>query len=88
MMPTAPVGYALREARTAAGLTIDELAVRAGIGSATVERIELRRVNKPNRATLLALALALSTSTEKSEARAGNSDLAKLAVMGDGRNGP
>jgi len=59
MMPTAPVGSGLREARVAAGLTIEQLAVSAGVGAATVERIEHGRV-KPHRATLLALALALS----------------------------
>ena len=59
MMPSAPVGRGLREARVAAGLTIEQLAVQAGVGGATVERIEHGRV-KPHRATLLALALALS----------------------------
>jgi transcriptional regulator with XRE-family HTH domain len=58
-MNVAPVGSELRAARIAADLTIEQLAVRAGIGGATVERIEHGRVT-PHRATLLALAIALS----------------------------
>lgn len=83
-MAGAPAGPALREARVAAGLTIDELAVTAGVGSATVERIERGRVAKPHRATLLALALALSAFPEKSETRVGDPGPAELAVVGDG----
>lgn len=59
MMALAPVGADLRRARLDAKLTIDQFAVRAGVGSATVERIELGHVAKPHRSTLLALALAL-----------------------------
>jgi transcriptional regulator with XRE-family HTH domain len=59
MMALSPVGPELRAARVAAGLSIEQLAVRAGIGGATVERIEHGRV-KPHRSTLLALGLALS----------------------------
>lgn len=53
-----PVGPELRAARLNAGLTIEQLAVRAGIGGATVERIEHGKVT-PHRSTLLALAIAL-----------------------------
>jgi len=53
-----PVGPELRAARLDAGLTIEQLAVRAGIGGATVERIEHGKVS-PHRSTLLALAIAL-----------------------------
>jgi transcriptional regulator with XRE-family HTH domain len=58
MVPAAPVGTALRDARLAAGLTRDELAVCAGVGSATVTRIENGHV-RPNRSTLRAIAAAL-----------------------------
>ncbi len=57
-MLLAPVGEELRAARRAAGLTIDQLAVRAGVSGATVERIEHGRV-KPHPKTLRALALVL-----------------------------
>ncbi len=89
MMPVAPVGSALREARLAAGMTIEQLAVRAGIGGATVERIEHGRV-APHRATLFALAHALpgpvnekrpaqEPGASQSNAAVGIGDLAKTA---------
>lgn len=78
MMPTAPVGPDLRAARVAAGLTIDQLAVSAGIGSATVERIEHGRVT-PHRSTLLALALALPNDDN---APAGNGRVGKASDDG------
>lgn len=59
MMALSPVGLELRAARVAAGLSIEQLAVRAGVSGATVERIEHGRVT-PHRSTLLALGLALS----------------------------
>jgi len=65
-MPASPVGTDLRVARLAAGLTIDELAVHAGVGSATVERIEAGRVARPHRSTRLALALALAAASGRS----------------------
>lgn len=61
MIPPAPVGPDLRAARLAAGYTIDDLAYVAGIGSATIKRLEHGGVDKPHRATLVALALALAT---------------------------
>lgn len=67
----APVGAGLRAARLAAGFTIDHLAHEAGVGSATVARIEHGRVDKPRRATLLALALALPTPNDESPAANG-----------------
>jgi len=86
MMPSAPVGSSLREARIAAGLTIEQLAVSAGVGGATVERIEHGRV-KPHRATLLALALALSAPYD-SEAAGGNRGFAQTVDAGDGQDSP
>ena len=53
----------LRRARQAAGLTIEQLAVRAGIGGATVERIENGRT-RPTKATLAALTGALGVAEE------------------------
>ncbi len=87
MIPTAPVGSGLREARCAAGLSIDQLAVRAGIGSATVERIEHGRVT-PRRATLVVLALALSDRSTTSEDPAWNGAFAQTAGTGGRDAGP
>lgn len=83
--PTAPVGAALREARIAAGLTTDELAVTAGVGSATVERIECGRVT-PRRATLIALALALGEGPVTQRTQGADPGLSKTAA-GVGRHG-
>lgn len=84
---TAPIGPALRDARRAAGLTIDQLAASAELASATVSRIERGRIAKPNRATLRALALALPDDPTTRTGHAGNVTGSKLAVMGDG-HGP
>jgi len=61
MMQATLVGPELRAARIAAKLTIEQLAVRAGIGGATIDRIEHERVT-PHRSTVLALAIALEVS--------------------------
>ena len=59
MITAGTVGVELRSRRHAAGLTMEQLAVAAGIGSATVARIENCRVS-PNRSTLLAIELAFN----------------------------
>ena len=98
MMPVAPVGSALREARLAAGMTIEQLAVRAGVGGATVERIEHDRVT-PHQATLFALAQALpgpvnekrptgEPGASQSNADVGSGDVAKTAGGAAGNAGP
>lgn len=58
MQPPGPAGTALRAARLAAGLTREQLAVRARVSSATVERAE-RETVRTNPSTLLSLRLAL-----------------------------
>jgi transcriptional regulator with XRE-family HTH domain len=50
---------AVRAARSAAGATQEQLAVAAGISSATVARVE-RGTVRPTRGTLRLLALALA----------------------------
>lgn len=55
----------LRQAREAAGLTQTELAQRAGIGRATVERIEAGRSPRANLSTRRVLADALGVSVEQ-----------------------
>ncbi|MGI8731408.1 MAG: helix-turn-helix domain-containing protein [Solirubrobacteraceae bacterium] len=84
----APTGPALREARRDARLSIDQLAVAAGVSSATVERIEHERVSRPHRATLAALGFALATAVaenhETSIGRGANAADAKTAAAGDG----
>lgn len=59
MMDTAPVETRLRAARLAAGYSQEALAGRAGIGRATVERIETGRSPRPRIATRRVLADAL-----------------------------
>ena len=80
----APIGADLRAARVAASLSIEQFAVYAGVGSATVERIEHGR-GAPRRSTLLALAVALEETVNyrshlepsTSEAPAGSQGFAK-----------
>ena len=67
--------------RRANGLTQEELAVRAGVGSATVARLE-HGEGRPRRATLRVLALVLGCDPtdllpSTNESPAGNGALAK-----------
>ncbi|MFF0717299.1 helix-turn-helix domain-containing protein [Verrucosispora sp. NA02020] len=52
-------GSALRALRTAAGLTIDDLAARSGVSLRTIGGIERGRIRRPHEGTLTALAEAL-----------------------------
>ncbi len=83
-MRPAPDAAALRQARIAAGLTRDELAVRAGIASATVYRLEHNRTAQPNRSTLamLAQALGVDPADLRSEAPAPHADAPQTAREG------
>jgi len=61
ILPIAPVGPDLQAARSRAGITREQLAVRAGISATTIERIEHGRV-VPRRGTMILLGIALATS--------------------------
>ncbi|WFE65962.1 helix-turn-helix domain-containing protein [Micromonospora sp. WMMD714] len=51
--------HRLRSLRTAAGLTIEELAVRSGVSARTIGGIERHRIRRPHQGTLRALGTAL-----------------------------
>lgn len=58
-------GPRIRELRTARGETLEQLAVRIGLGSRTLGMIELGDTPRPRRVTLSALALALDVPVEE-----------------------
>lgn len=60
-------GDALRQRRTRAGLTREQLAVRAGLATRTLQRIELGQA-RPHRATVAALLAALPHEVEQEPA--------------------
>ncbi|WFE92953.1 helix-turn-helix transcriptional regulator [Micromonospora sp. WMMD987] len=51
--------HRLRSLRTAAGLTIEELAARSGVSARTIGGIERHRIRRPHQGTLRALGAAL-----------------------------
>lgn len=59
------VGLAFRAARKAAGLSAEQLAVQAGLSSATVRRVEAGTTNA-HRSTMTALIEALRKYEDKS----------------------
>ncbi|MBA4506379.1 helix-turn-helix domain-containing protein, partial [Corynebacterium sanguinis] len=63
IVPTFDLADRVRKAREVAGLTQDELGEKAGVGRATVARIE-RGKGSPRRASLIALAFATGVSLE------------------------
>jgi transcriptional regulator with XRE-family HTH domain len=54
-----PVGKRVRRLRRAAGITLRELASRAGLDLSTVHKLEQGRIDNPRLDTLVALANAL-----------------------------
>jgi transcriptional regulator with XRE-family HTH domain len=59
-----PIKDRLRELRTAAGLTQQELAVKAGLSMSAVAHLEGGRIPDPRLSTLKALARALGVSLD------------------------
>jgi transcriptional regulator with XRE-family HTH domain len=57
--PAVPIGKKLKELREAAGLTQQELAVKAGLSVSNVASIEQRQEGNPRINTVMALASAL-----------------------------
>lgn len=66
-----PANFAgrLRSLRTAAGLSLRELAARAGIGHATIGHLETGQNATPSFATACALADALGVPVERLRAK-------------------
>jgi transcriptional regulator with XRE-family HTH domain len=62
MTQSPPVGERLRRLRRAAGLTLRELASRAGLDLSTVHKLEQGRIDNPRLNTLVALAEALGVT--------------------------
>lgn len=72
----AKFGAEVRAARRAAGLTAEQLAVRADLSGSGLERIERGDTSRPHRATVAALRRALS-DLESSEGPVGIGTFAK-----------
>lgn len=72
----AAFGAEVRAARRAAGLSVDQLAVRAGLSSSGLEKIEQGNTSRPHRSTVAALRRALS-DLENSEGPVGIGTFAK-----------
>jgi transcriptional regulator with XRE-family HTH domain len=72
--------------RRALGLTQGQLAMRADCSRASVALIESGY--RPRRSEVLARIYAVLYGSTTSNGTAGNGAVAKLAVMGDGRDGP
>jgi transcriptional regulator with XRE-family HTH domain len=69
-----PLKDRLRELRTAAGLTQQELAVKAGLSVSAVVQLEAGRVPDPRVSTMKALAKALGCSVDDMIANGGEGD--------------
>lgn len=70
-MPTPTDGAVLRRMRAAAGLTVADLADRAGVGVRTIGDIERGVARRPQRATLEAIASALDVGPAERDALLG-----------------